>query len=196
MTQFQRVVHHPYWRLTALLENLLNGYHLFLNLHGQEPLGMHRYHEAGEIPRFSPWFLPEDIPSFVVIHALPICRTINNQFAPTYTAFILTYFTQDPQLMLRKHIEAGNEFGKDDIENDYHPIMFSHAGPPDESVRYYHNYAERAAKGQYGWLDFTQPDLPLRIGKGLILPEIYLHPQGNPAPHGVHSSEPLPRMER
>ncbi|MGB8647449.1 MAG: hypothetical protein WCF84_19595 [Anaerolineae bacterium] len=38
-------------------------------------------------------------------------------------------------------------------------------------------YAER---GQLGWLDWTQPGLPLRLGKGIQLPALYAHPTGKP----------------
>ncbi|MGB8648113.1 MAG: hypothetical protein WCF84_22950 [Anaerolineae bacterium] len=110
------------------------GIHLFINLHDRVPddyeyynfpqNGLHRRTcGTGEIPRLTRDFFPDDIPSYAVLHALPICRIQVGAFAPSYTAFILTYLSADPKAVLRRVYAAQAEFGRGDP--DFYPGILS-----------------------------------------------------------------------
>jgi hypothetical protein len=82
------------------------GVHQFSNLNGQMPTEVDIFGvDYGEVPYVTPWFLPKDIPSAVVLHALPICRTVKGEFVPTFTLFLLTYFSEHPQKVIDLHYE-------------------------------------------------------------------------------------------
>jgi hypothetical protein len=149
-------------------------------LHDQLPREIeYLNNRTGEVPYLTPWFFQDDMESYVVLHALPICRTESNQFAPTYTMFSLTYFSQDPKLILQRHFAVEAERGKGDPE--YHPATVYPAGSIytqhyDETL---YDLAQWAVRGQLGWLDFTVADQPLRLGVGSQLPETYQRIHGN-----------------
>jgi len=155
------------------------GIHAFFNLHGNFPNEVdYLSNRAGEAPYLTPWFFPDDIASYAVLHALPVCRIEAEQFVPRYTAFSLTYFSQHPKLVLKRHYAVEAERGKDDPE--YYPAIFYPApvypARIDEAL---YDLPAWVARGQLGWLDFTQANMPLRIGVGLELPEIYRAIQGS-----------------
>ncbi len=157
------------WHLSPLPRCLhFLGIAKFYNLHNQTPDELDWFQqETGEVPVVTPWLLPDDIESYVVLHALPICRIENNQFAPRYTVFVLTYFSQNPPEVLRR------VYSEESADPEYLPAVLVTSKFPGPSL------AEWAARGKLGWLDLTQPDLPLRIGKGAQLPEIYHNIQGS-----------------
>lgn len=159
----------------------------FTNLHGYVPDELNQFQQkTGEVPYITPWLLPETLEAYAVLHALPICRIEADKFEPHYTVFVLTYFAQRPQLVLQRHYDAQSKWGKDDPE--FYPATLAPLGSSTELA----GWAER---GQLGWLDLTQPDLPLRLGKGLVLPEIYRHIPGKNKPYYWErpSTEPIVR---
>ena len=154
------------------------GIHRFLNLHEVPPPNTYYWpNRTGEVPYVTPWFFPDDIPTYAVLHALPICRTEGDTFVPTYTVFSLTYFSQDRREILRRWRERIRE-GPNDLE--YYPsllaIPYSYSDQAHRTARY--NLSDWAYRGKLGFLDITQPDLPLSIGQGIELPEIYRNIQG------------------
>jgi hypothetical protein len=145
--------------------------HLFLNLHGQSPVEVqYLANNTGEVPRITNWALSDNIESYAVMHALPLCRVEKGQFVPSYTLFILTYFSMAPQTIIHQHYQDESERGKGDKE--YYPASLDH---PDKRAvaEPYYDLQTWSTKGRLGYLDFTVPDLPLRIGPGTELPAIY-----------------------
>lgn len=180
------------------------GIHTFLNLHGNLPSELtYLENSTGEVPYLTPWFFPIDIESYAVLHALPICRIEAgvsvelvqpgipvshalpifrieaDRFVPSYTVFSLTYFSQQPKEVLRRHYAEEAERGKGDPE--YFPATVHPPRPLD--TRGYdetlYDLPAWAARGQLGWIDFTQANTPLQIGVGSQLPEIYRQIQGS-----------------
>ena len=151
----------------------LHHYHLFLNLHGILPTEMLNIdNEAGGVPFITPWMMPENLETCAVIHALPICRIEGEAFVPRYTLFILAYFSPEPEAVIRQHYATEWERGKDDRE--FHPRSLGTpfiATSPDGQHLY--DLQAWAQAGKLGYLDFTDPTLPLRIGKHLQLPTLY-----------------------
>ncbi|MCW5844698.1 MAG: hypothetical protein KIT77_25830, partial [Caldilinea sp.] len=93
------------------------GVHYFLNLHQQLPVELsYLENNTGEAPVITEWCLPDDIESFVVLHALSICRIKEDAFRPAYTLFSLTYFAEKPKEVVGRHYAAEWERGKDDPE--------------------------------------------------------------------------------
>ncbi len=157
------------------------GTHKFINLHNQEPTEIdHLSNATGEAPRLSPWFLPDDVSSYVVLHALPICRIVEEKFMPSYTLFILTYFSEDPKLLLKRHLQAQAEFGKGDPEFYATTVTLPalYKTDVDEIPASYYALEKTAKEGKLGWMDFSQPGLPLSIGTGNQLPRIYRSMEG------------------
>ncbi len=147
------------------------GVHKFLNLHRQLPVELsYLENDAGEAPVITKWCLPDDIESYAVLHALPICRIEGDAFRPAYTLFSLTYFAKKPKEVVGRHYAAEWERGKDDPE--FYPGGLQ--GPSTHpSTAHLYDLQRWATAGRLGYLDFTQEDLPLRIGVGTQLPEIY-----------------------
>jgi hypothetical protein len=138
----------------------------FYNLHGNTPDELDWYqHETGEVPVVTPWLMPDDIESYAVLHALPICRIERDQFVPRYTIFTLTYFAIDPQAIFRWLYSGEHELP------EFATLISPKADVPDLS--------EWAWRGKLGWLDFTKSDLPLQIEQVRTLPDIYQNIQGS-----------------
>jgi hypothetical protein len=162
----------------------------FLKLHGGKPTEMRVTFTSGgisakpSIPSVMPWWLESgmkhDIETYVVMHALPVCQTINHQFSPSYTFFTLTYFTKDyDKLAYEIQKPWSDEIARNDPEFYSTPFL-----EPENAKQFYrmdkkYDLAYWAQAGLLGWLDFNEPEaLPLRIGTGLSLPNTYHSIQG------------------
>lgn len=158
----------------------LLGTHRLLNLHGLLPTELEYFsNNTGEVPYLTPWFFPADLVSWAVLHALPICRVMNEDFSPSYTAFSLTYFSEDPKEVLRRHYASEARRGAGDREfypgTLYPPGMYTTLSY-DETLYDLESWARR---GQLGWLDNQHPDLPLRMGPHTELAPMYHNVVGN-----------------
>jgi len=154
------------------------GIHAFLNLHEVPPPNTYYWsNSTGEVPYVTPWFFPDDISTYAVLHALPICRIVDDAFVPTYTVFSVTYFSQDRKEILTRWRERVQNEGLRDPE--YYPSLlaipnsYSSAGRSAQ-----HDLVTWARQGKLGFLDITRPPLPLVVGLGTELPGIYQHIQG------------------
>lgn len=140
----------------------------FYNLHQQPPEELDWFqHETGEVPTVTPWLVPEDLESYVVFHALPICRVERGRFVPRYTVFILTYFCKSPAEVMRRIYSEKSD------DPEFRPLVLVNSqfrGP---------GLVEWAARGRLGWLDVTRSDRPLCVGPHERLPEIYQNIPGS-----------------
>jgi hypothetical protein len=151
------------------------GVTVFCNLHNQPlPQLKEWINHTGEVPFLTSALLPDDLESYAVLHALPICQTLNNQFVPTYTVFAITYFSESPKLVRASRIRQEWERGKNDPE--FFPAELEPPGTPS-------NLAAFAQKGRLGWLDLTSADYGLRIGRDEQLPEMYQYIPGRLKPY-------------
>jgi len=70
--------------------------HAFLNLNGLFPLERSKsFRNDYDVPFISPLFLPEEVPSYAVMHSLPKCHIEDGQFVPRYYLYTLTYFVPE-----------------------------------------------------------------------------------------------------
>jgi len=154
------------------------GIHSFLNLHEVPPPNTYYWsNRTGEVPYITPWFFPDDVPTYAVLHALPICRIEEDTFVPTYTVFSITYFSQDRKEILMRWRERVRNEGLGDPE--YYPSLLAMPNSYSYEERSaQHDLVTWARQGKLGFLDVTRPMLPLFIGPGTELPEIYQHIQG------------------
>lgn len=162
----------------------------FINLHGNLPTEVRDFHfDFGEVPYITPWFLPDDIESYAVLHALPIHQIVEGQFIPAYTRFMLTYFSVDSASILQRCYASQQEAMARD--NEYYPYTLAApyrsmhlyeyttdviAQLPQKVKDYYepmYDLSRWAASGKLGYLDYSSQELPLIIGKGVTLPTIY-----------------------
>lgn len=157
------------------------GIHRFINLHDIQPTEKGYWENwTGDVPYLTPWFFPTDIPTFAVLHALPICRIEVERFVPTYTVFAVTYFSDNPTVILQRRGEFLREFGKGDPEF-YGNLL---AMPSLDNEEQY-DLVGWAQRGKLGWLDFIEAGLPLRIGTNTVLPEVYRHIEGKRQPYSL-----------
>lgn len=148
----------------------------FLNLHGSYPTEKsYIRNKTGEIPIVSAWCLPNDIASYAVLHAIPVCRVAKGQFMPSYTRFFVSYFSEQREQVLNKRFEFERERGQGDPE--FRPAIFYAPGPnPQDGIHY--DLQAWSQRGKLGHLDFSSPDLDLKIGNDTQLPVTYRNIQG------------------
>ncbi len=148
----------------------------FLNLHNHLPFERSYIScDSGETPYLTDWFFPDDLATRVILHALPICRIVDEQFVPSYTVFSLTYFSEDEAQLRQRHFAWQREEGKGDSE--YYPAGFVF---PSESPSANNAYdlVVWAQRGQLGYIDHTTPGFPLKIGSAAALPAIFQKIEG------------------
>ena len=81
--------------------------HHFINLNGLMPTELHHQKTLGsEVPYVHPFWLPDDVGSCAVMHALPICRPEEHRFVPSYSLYVITYYSEDPTEMLNRRWKA------------------------------------------------------------------------------------------
>jgi hypothetical protein len=165
------------------------GTHSFLHLHENLPTEVNQIIsiEYGEVPYVTPWALVDDPESYAVLHALPILGIENKAFTPKYTHFIVTYFSTNPRQLI-KQIYDSQSHNQDEVFRRFLAYPFMHGNvdshPPSRNLefipaKYRPFFVEQydlqhwAIQGKLGYLDYTSSNLPLKIGKDLILPDIY-----------------------
>ncbi len=123
------------------------GVQTFIHLNG---IVLNKYSGSPEIPYVMPIFLAHDPESHAVIHCLPICRVEEERFVPRYLAFMLTYYSLEPQALFDENAKRW-EPGMGMVRR-----MF-----PWESDN---NLSHWVTRGRLWWLDLDQDqdDLPLR----------------------------------
>lgn len=159
---------HGDYALPAPCKHLL-GVHTFINLHGNLPKEVkYLSNNNGDIPYLTPWFFADDIQTFAVLFALPLCRVIQEQFIPTYTLFSLTYFSENPKAILSRHYAQEAERGEGDPEFWPATVM----NPSNDSKLY--DLAKWAVEGKLGWME-VEIDKPtiLKIGPGAKIPSVF-----------------------
>jgi hypothetical protein len=102
-------------------------------------------------PGIQPHLFADDLESFAVIHALPICRVENEQFVPRFTKFLVIYFASSPETVFQRWRNRESAFASGDP--DYYNVLLSRT--PDTDLI---PWVER---GKLKWLDINQSDLPL-----------------------------------
>jgi hypothetical protein len=132
----------------------------FIHLNDVIPLELKYYRSQSEVPYVMPIFLPNEPQSYTVMHSLPICRSEEGKFVPRYTIFMLTYYSKDPSVLLKRRAQDA-ERGKSDPDFRL-SLMY----------RWYEAMSFREAwdlplwvtRGKLWWLDLDRDDLPLKSG--------------------------------
>ncbi len=174
----------------------------FTNLHGNKPLEFGGFRNDLHVPFVTPFFVPNDIPSFAVIHSFGICRLEDKNgriynykvnafekklkkyrfrdgrditersaedtaalehaiFVPRYTAYAVTYYSEDPRTVIKRRVDSEEEYGAGDPE--YRGLFLASMG---EMTRAPHAYdlPYWVEQEKLQWLDLESPDLPLKSG--------------------------------
>jgi len=136
--------------------------HHFINLSGVMPTELN-YTELGcEVPYVIPVFLPDDIESYAVMHALPICRVEDGQFVPRYSVYMITYYSEEPSTLMERRWQVSSS----------ECILVG--GLRRRSSWKLTNWVQ---SGKLQWLNPDVPDLPLRTGPVEAFP--YVNIQGH-----------------
>lgn len=142
----------------------------FLNLRGAQPDEIYGTIKGPEVPHVIGYLLkprPFPVPHTIdrilqeekfychaVIHALPVCRPVGTHFEPAYSAFIITYFSENPN-DTREVVRAYNAFFRDPRT----PPMFWE--PPDGREAWW-DLRQWVKAGRLHWIDGSTPELKLR----------------------------------
>jgi hypothetical protein len=135
--------------------------HHFINLNGVMPTELHYKSLGCEVPYVIPVFLPDDIESYAVMHALPICRVEGDQFVPCYSVYMITYYSEEPSTLMERRWQI----------QESECILIG--GLRRRSSWKLTRWVQR---GKLRWLDPDVPDLPLRTGPVEAFP--YVNIQG------------------
>jgi hypothetical protein len=142
-----------------------------INLHNRVPSEVNDFSNSdGEVPYVTDWLLPEQVESYAVLHALPVCRIEDGQFVPRYTYFFLTYFSESPTQIFE--LEQANEYEWARRDKEYWGAPAGKLFPPQMSNREY-DLPRWAKKGKLGYLSISAPDHQLIIASKVILPNKY-----------------------
>jgi len=145
------------------------GVRTFINLHNIPPNEVESFdNREGEVPLVDAHFFLSDLRTYAVLHALPVCRIEDDTFVPSYTVFIMSYFSEKPSAVIQHTYDSQSSYY--DIDPDYYPTVVQR---PDTAGEDKFDLSQWVERGQLGWLDFTSPSLPLRIGSNEQLPSIY-----------------------
>jgi hypothetical protein len=124
--------------------------HHFINLNGVMPTELDRKTLDCEVPYLLSVFLPDDIESYAVMHALPICRVEEDRFVPRYSVYMITYYSEEPSVLIKRRWEIASG-----------GCMFWGRGLIAKESW---DLAKWVRAGKLQWLDPEEPDLPLRAG--------------------------------
>ena len=132
----------------------------FINFHGIWPDEAN--HELPpEVPHVIGHIL-EDNSSLAVIHALPICRPIGDQFIPSYTLYMLSYFAEQPKTVFRNVTDYNVAFHEGGTTSAY--IV------PPEDCQHWWDLPRWVSERKLYWVDASADKMLLRTGNEAQFP--------------------------
>lgn len=148
--------------------------HPFINLNGLFPEEKSRYFDnTYDVPFISPLFLPQEVPSYTVMHSLPVCRLEERQFVPRYYLYTLTYYVPENYVSwiklpgypekIRRGIIAERR-SREIIANNFHWEEFLYYPLQAREHPEWWDLLLWVKKGKLLWLDPHSPNLELRNG--------------------------------
>lgn len=143
------------------------GVHSFLNLNGERPAANELandflFSSEPEIPIITATLLPSDVESYVILQELPICRIVEQEFVPTYSLYMLTYYAKDPAEVIarRLHEWTGGKVAKGKIWGyGYKRLGVYWEEAQDKPMAW--DYAAWVRAGKMKWIDLRQSNLGL-----------------------------------
>ena len=146
--------------------------HPFINLNGLFPKEQnHYFNNTYDVPFISPLFLPQEVPAYVVMHSLPICRLEDGQFTPRYYLYTLTYFVPEDYVSwitipgipekIRRGIIADRR-AREIKSNDFHREEFLYYPSQAREHPEWWDLLSWIRKGKLLWLDPHSLNLELR----------------------------------
>ncbi len=154
----------------------------FVNLNDVIPAEIQYDEIACDVPFVMSSFVPNHHPSIAVIHSLPICRIEHggeprqrlpffrrehSAFVPRYTAYMVTYYAHDPDIIWARRRSENERFGRGDP--DAHMTWLftageAHAHPESWDLPLW------VTRGRLQWIDPATDDLVLRSGPVTAFP--------------------------
>ncbi len=127
----------------------------FFDFHGRRPEGLEGY-SIGREKSYVIGHLLESGLCLAVIHALPVCRIDNSVFVPSYTLFIISYFSKQSRQEIIAAVQNFNAkwYSVEASGTLYLPLQYGEAHWAD--LHYW------IAKGQLYWVDGGDPELGIR----------------------------------
>lgn len=146
--------------------------HYFINLNGLFPHeSSHYFTNYYDVPFISPSFLPDEVPSYAVMHSLPICRIEDGQFVPRYYLYTITYYVLEDYVSWQtfsflpdRQIRGGILFEqrKAGPRGEWQNILYTNFEANNHPEWW--NLPLWVKRKKLLWLDPDSPDLALRSG--------------------------------
>lgn len=124
--------------------------------------------------------------SKATIHALPICRIEQKSFIPSYTLFLVSYFSPLPEKVYNSVIN----FNVDYVEPG---VAWPFIAPPN-GCEHWWNLNYWVEKEQLFWVDANDPELGIRTGDIASFP--YGNIEGRTWPYLHTFPYPLPKSKK
>ncbi|MEZ4589958.1 MAG: hypothetical protein R3D55_02250 [Chloroflexota bacterium] len=121
-----------------------------------------------------------------IIHSLPICRIEKKQFVPRYTLFLVTYFSEQPEICYRATIAHNADY----VEPG---VAWPFIAPPDGCDHWW-NLNYWVEREQLFWVDANDPELGVRTGDVASFP--YGNIEGRTWPYLHTFPYPLPKPKK
>lgn len=135
----------------------------FINFNNIWP-GEARGQFGPEVPHLIGHLL-ENTQCLAVIHTLPICRIEGDNFIPSYSLFMISYFSEQP----KKAYDSVIAFNVDYVEPG---IAWPFVAPPDGCQNWW-DLNQWISNSQLYWVDADDPEL------GIITGDVNSFPYGN-----------------
>ncbi len=146
----------------------------FVNLNGHKPTEVHYYtSDLSDIPYVTAGLLLPDLPTYAVMHSLPICRVERNHFVPRYSAYTITYYAAEPASVRRRRRAALASI-KVDVDSRL-PFLTLYPTQEEQDLKHW------VTQGQLQWLDATIDSLPLCEKSAKAFPYLNIAGIGKPA---------------
>lgn len=111
-----------------------------------------------EVPHIIPQLLSDDFKCYAVMHSLPICKIQGEQFIPTYSLYMISYFVNsdyDRNCMMEVLKNYQPDFSRNSL------LIWPFKGPQQNDWDEWWNLKKYVEKGKLFWLEPDNLDLPL-----------------------------------
>ncbi|NJO07337.1 MAG: hypothetical protein HC876_18490 [Chloroflexaceae bacterium] len=180
--KWQHIFHERYQQMNS---PYFVAVHSFINLHGTLPVESSFARNSFDVPFVLPYFLPDDMPASAVMHSLPICSLIGDQFIPRYTVYTITYYAEEPHVLLDRRRAAEKKWGEGDPEYRY--VMLATPGAYRKRQPEVWDLPLWVQRQRLRWLDPSTEGLPLRAGPVEAFP--YANIAGERRSYTVHKGK-------
>ncbi len=140
----------------------------FVNLNGLVPLEVGYFNDYLDVPFISPRLVPDDVPTYAVMHSLPLCRLEEGVFVPRYAVYTIAYYSQEPLVMRKRGAIEPLPPLQGDNEGYHGTVFFYSRGLRPE----WYDLRLWVERKKLQWLDPASDNLALKAGPPEAFPYV------------------------